>query len=108
MGLIQHRLHLAGALLVGMAGADPGARGAADLPRPLAGETAKDLRHLPAVAGDEDFPSRLQELVDPVPGVADDAGPCPRRLEDAGRRREAVAGHALPVDVEDGERRAVE
>ena len=50
----------------------------------------------------------LEEQLDALPRVGDEAGARAGGLEHARRRREAVAGHALAVDVQHGARRAVE
>ena len=49
-----------------------------------------------------------EEAVDPLPGVADQAGPARRRLEDAGGGREAGGGHRLAVEVQHQAGAAVE
>ena len=57
---------------------------------------------------DQYFASRLEELLDPFPGVGNDARAGAGRLEHPGRRAEAVGRHAVAADVQHRQRRGVE
>src|SRR2546430_180505 len=61
-----------------------------------------------ATVGDEQLRARLEKFLDPGPRIGDETSGGAGGLEDARRRREAVAGHALAADVQDRARRAVE
>ena len=69
---------------------------------------ATNDRDLVAVARDQHLPPGLEEQLDALPGVGDEAGAGAGRLEDPRGRREAVAGHAVAADVEHRRGRAVE
>ncbi len=44
--------------------------------------------------------SGFEKLLDPFPGIGDQAGGGAGRFEDPGRRRKSIAGHAFAIDVE--------
>ena len=97
------------AVVVGVLGEDPRRRRLRRWRRARSGvSAARCAGDLVAVAGDEDLAAGLEEQLDALPGVGDQAGAGAGGLEDAGGRREAVAGHALAADVQHGPRRAVE
>src|SRR5688500_12022750 len=73
--------------------------GAADRRGALGRETREDVRDLEAVPRDEDLALRLEEGLDSLPRVGDEAGARARRLEHARRGREAVARHAVAAHV---------
>src|SRR5436190_9382176 len=49
---------------------------------------------------DEHLPTGLEELLYTAPCIGDQTRSRASRLEDAGRRREAIACHAVPIDIE--------
>ena len=83
MGLEQ-RIHLRAAQGIGVFRFDPRQRGLPDRARPVRGQGRQVIRHILPVAGDQHLSVRRKELLDPLPGVGDQAGGCARRLEDAG------------------------
>ena len=52
--------------------------------------------------GDQDLAAGLEELLDAVPGVGDQAGAGAGGLEDPGRPARSRRRHAVAVDVEHG------
>ncbi len=91
-----------------MLGQDPRPRRLADGPGALRRERRDVVGHVLAVAGDQHLLVRLQEQLDPLPGVGDQAAARPRRLEHPRRRREADRRHGVAGDVENRERAGVE
>ena len=67
-----------------------------------------DGQPLPLRRGDEDLAVGFEECFDALECVGDDAGARAGRLENARCGRKAVSGHALTVDVEHRQRRAIE
>lgn len=90
----QDAIHLLGTMRIGMLGENAAERPLADLPGAGSRQLLHQFGDVPAVSGDQHFFSGLQEELDALPVVGDQAGAGARGLEDAGCRREAVFGHA--------------
>lgn len=83
------------------------ARGA-DRDGPLARQAAQVLDDLGAVARDQDLLIGRQKKLDPLPRIRNQAGAGAGSLKDARRRGKADRRHAVPCDVEHGQRGRVE
>src|SRR5690606_14511775 len=86
----------------------PRARTVADDRGALGRQVPQLVDDLVARVGEQDLDARLEEVLDTLPRVADDARTRAGRLEHPGRRRITVADHAAAVDVEGRQRGAVE
>src|SRR5690606_12994513 len=88
--LPEQAVHLLGTVLVGVLGEDARPRPLADGPGPFRRQGGERLGDVTPVTGDEHLLTLLQEEVESLPCIGDEAGARPRRLEHPGRRREAV------------------
>src|SRR5205807_3835038 len=105
---VEYRDHLLRAMIIGVLRQNSGASSLTDAPCLGWRQTRQDIGYGFAIFGQEDFPSWLEEQVDPAPFVADDAGAGSGCLEDTSRRREAEPRHALAIDIEGRQSRAIE
>src|SRR5690606_39044050 len=101
-------IHLRSPQLVGVLGPCAGERGAPDLSRTVESERLEMSGDVLAITSDQNFLPRLKEQLYAFPGVRNDAGACASGLEHAGCRRKSHGGHAVPRDIQHGERRRIE
>src|SRR4051794_38150770 len=79
---------------------DTRARGSRDRAGARFSEASENRSDFAAICGDKHFGIRFEEFFDAIPLVGDQAGAGAGGLEDARRWREAVARHAVAINVE--------
>src|SRR5581483_4843293 len=100
VGAFDQFVELPGAVTVGVMGKDAGLSATGNGAGAAGIKPIEMIRHLASVSRDQHLGARLQEMINAVPGVGDEASAGPDRLEHAGRRREAVSCHAVAIDIE--------
>src|SRR3954471_22881952 len=91
-----------------MGGEHPPPRRLADVAGTSTVEADKMRNDLVRAGRHEHFPIGFEKCVEPFPAVGDETGGSTSGFEHARRRGEAVAGHAVPTDIEDRTGGAVE